>query len=155
MGNTENAINKIIEKHPNLTRDVLIPIMQEIQDEYGYLSQEAILILSKRFKLPPSKIYGLATFYNQFRFRQKGQYHIQVCNGSSCHLTFSHKIIKEIKKELQIEEGDITRDKKFSLEILPCIGACGQSPVISINDEYYTKLTISRLKEILQLYKEA
>ena len=155
MYKTENAIDKIIEKHPNLTRDVLIPIMQEIQDEYGYLSQEAILILSKRFKLPPSKIYGLATFYNQFRFQQKGKYHIQVCNGSSCHLTASHKIIKEIKKDLQIDDGETTRDKKFSLEILPCIGACGQSPVIAINNEYFTKLNISKLKEILHFYKEA
>ena len=155
MAFNDDKIINILDKHPGLTRDTLIPIMQELQDEFGYLDKKTVTILSNRFSLPESKIYGLATFYNQFKFHPKGKFHIQVCNGSSCHLTASHKIIREIEKELQIKDGETTRDKRFSLEILPCIGACGQSPVISVNDRYYTKVDISKLKEILISYKEA
>ena len=147
-------IANIIDKYPNLTRDTLIPILQEIQDAFGFISKEAIQILSNRYQLPTSKIFGLATFYNQFRFHQKGKYHIQVCNGSSCHLKSSTKLIKELEKELNISDGETTRDGKFSIEILPCIGACGQSPVISINSEYYTGLTLSRLREILKTFRD-
>lgn len=149
-----NYIEAIFKNHPNVSRDTLIPIMQEIQDEVGYLSKDAIWMLSKRFGLPTSKIYGLATFYNQFRFKPKGKFHIQVCNGSSCHLEFSQKLLNDIEKELQITDGETTRDKNFSLEVLPCIGACGQSPVICINDEYYTKVDAEKLKEIIVNCKE-
>ena len=154
MAEKENILKDISEKYPGSTRDTLIPLLQDIQDKYGYINRESILALSEKFKLPTSKIYGLATFYNQFRLHPRGEYHIQVCNGSACHLTLSKKIINEIQKELNIKDGETSRDKKFSLEILPCIGACGQSPVICINDEYYTKLTVARLREILTTYRE-
>jgi len=154
MIDKEKEIGKLINDVPSKTRDTLIPLLQEIQDINGYINKESLVDLSNKFNLPTSKLYGLATFYNQFRLRPRGKYHIQVCNGSSCHLTNSGKIIRELEKELHIKAGQTTRDKKFSFEILPCIGACGQSPVIAINDEYYIKVSIERLKEIINLYKE-
>ena len=154
MPEITGKIEEIIRQYANLSRDVLIPILQQLQDEYGYISKDAVLILSRRFGLPASKIYGVATFYNQFRFIPRGRFHIQVCNGSSCHLSSSKKIINELERELGIKDGEVTRDKMFSLEVVPCIGACGQSPVISVNNEYHNKLTINKLKEILQMYRE-
>jgi NADH:ubiquinone oxidoreductase subunit E len=147
-------IELIFNKHPNISRDTLIPIMQEIQDEMGYLGKDAVWKLSRRFGLPTSKIYGLATFYNQFRFKPRGKFHIQICNGSSCHLYASQKLISDLEKELQISDGETSRDQMFSLEVLPCIGACGQSPVMCINGEYYTRLDAKRLKEIIANCRE-
>lgn len=146
MKNTQ----EILDQFPQLARDVLIPILQAVQDEQGYLSEQDIELIGAHLELPASKIYGLATFYNQFRFSPKGMYHIQVCNGSACHLDHSVAILKEIHKHLGIADGEITRDGMFSLEVLACIGACGQSPVIAINDVYYPKVKAGMVKEILE-----
>lgn len=149
MKNTQ----EILDQFPQVTRDVLIPMLQAVQDEHGYLSEEDIEQIGTHLDLPASKIYGLATFYNQFRFSPKGKYHIQVCNGSACHLDHSVAILKEINKQLGIGDGEITRDGMFSLEVLACIGACGQSPVIAINDVYYPKVKARMVREILERTK--
>ncbi len=154
MADLENIADKILNKYPNHSRDTLIPILQDFQDMQGYIDESTIKLLSDRFDLPTSKIYGLVTFYNQFKLQPRGKYHIQLCNGSACHLNKSSRIIKKIEKELSVKEGETSRDKKFSLEILPCIGACGQSPVMAINGEYFTKLTLHKLKEIISQYRE-
>ena len=147
-------IQDILEKYPGGNRSSLIPILQEVQDTNGYLSEETINLVSDYLGLPPSKVYGLATFYNQFRFTPPGKYHIRVCNGTSCHMKGGETILKEIRKMLAIEDGEISRDGLFSLEVLSCTGACGQSPVISINGEYYSEVTQKKLHEIINLYKE-
>lgn len=149
MKNTQ----EILDQFPQVTRDVLIPMLQAVQDEHGYLSEEDIEQIGTHLDLPASKIYGLATFYNQFRFSPKGKYHIQVCNGSACHLDHSVAILKEIHKQLGIVDGEITRDGMFSLEVLACIGACGQSPVIAINDVYYPKVKARLVRDILERTK--
>jgi NADH:ubiquinone oxidoreductase subunit E len=144
---------EILDQFPQVTRDVLIPMLQAVQDEVGFLSEEAIEKIGIHLKLPASKIYGLATFYNQFRFSPNGKYHIQVCNGSACHLDHSVSILKELHKLLDIGDGEITRDGMFSLEVLACIGACGQSPVIAINGVYYPKVKSRMIKDILETTK--
>lgn len=149
MKNTD----EILDQFPQVTRDVLIPMLQAVQDEHGYLSEEDIESIGIHLDLPASKIYGLATFYNQFRFSPRGKFHIQVCNGSACHLDHSVAILKEIHKHLGIADGEITRDGMFSLEVLACIGACGQSPVIAINDIYYPKVESRMVREILERTK--
>jgi NADH-quinone oxidoreductase E subunit len=147
-------LQDLLKKYPNLNRDSLIPILQDIQDQEGYISEDSLNKVSSHLGLPSSKVYGLATFYNQFRFSPPGKYHIQICNGTSCHIKSSEMLIREIKKTLQIGDGEISRDGIFSLEVLSCIGACGQSPVISINGEYYEKVNNLRLKEIINFYKD-
>lgn len=141
-------------KYPALNRSSLIPILQEVQDSQGFISEEALRQVSIYLGLPMSKVYGLATFYNQFRFVPSGRFHIQVCHGTTCHMKGGETLLKEIKKLLQIGDGEITRDGLFSLEVLSCIGACGQSPVMSINGEYYGNLDKYRLKEIINLFME-
>jgi NADH-quinone oxidoreductase E subunit len=145
----QNKIELLLEKYSHSHRDSLIPILQDIQEEVGYLSEEAIVIVGKHLDMPTSKIYGLATFYNQFRFEPKGEYHIQVCHGTACHMLGAVPIIDIIEKKLKIKAGQTSRNGKFSLEVVPCIGACSQSPVISINGEYHSKLTTEGIKQIL------
>jgi NADH-quinone oxidoreductase subunit E len=143
-------MDDLLKKFPELSRDNLIPILQATQDEYGYLSEESLKKISEVLSLPASKIYGLSTFYNQFRFEPLGKFHIRVCHGTTCHMKNAGTMINEIKKILGIQDGETSRDGLFSLEVLSCIGACGQAPVISINGKYFDRLTKEKLKSVLQ-----
>lgn len=146
-------IEPILQKYPNAKRDSLIPILQEVQDVQGYLSQEAVVQIGKRLGLPASKIYGVATFYNQFRFQPQGKYHIQVCRGTACHVKGSAGVLEALKRALSINPGQTSRDGHFSLEVVACIGACGLAPVISINGEFYAGVTPDSVKDILKTYR--
>lgn len=149
----ENTVENILRKHPNAKRDSLIPILQEVQEVQGHLSREAVAQIGQHLGLPASKIYGVATFYNQFRFEPMGKYHIQVCRGTACHVKGSAKVLEAIKRELKIEPGSSTRDGLFSLEVVACIGACGLAPVISINGEFFASVTPDKVKKILKTYR--
>lgn len=151
MGRT---IREILENQPNLSRDRLIPILQEIQDEVGYLSEEAILLTAEFLKLPTSKLYGVATYYDQFRFEPRGRYHIRICRGTACHVEGSLNLLNELEKILRIKPGQTTRDGLFSLDIVRCIGACGLAPVMDVNKEYYTGFSIQEVGSILKTYRE-
>lgn len=145
----KSNIQAILEQYDHAGMDSLIPILQEIQDKAGCLDEEAIVLVSKHLNLPTSKVYGLATFYNQFKFEPKGKFHILVCNGTSCRLNGSKWIIDFIEKNLKIKNGETTRDGMFSLEVLSCMGACESGPLISINEDYYSNLTPAKLSEVL------
>ena len=140
-----DKIESLLQKFPNLSRESLIPILQEVQDEFGYLSEDSIKKIGMVLNLPASKIYGLSTFYNQFRFTPKGKYHIQVCHGTCCHMEGAGRILNEITKFLSIQDGETSRDGIFSLEVLSCIGACAQSPVIAVNGEYFEKISKEKI----------
>jgi len=145
----KEKIGLLLEKYSYAKQESLIPILQEIQDEVGYLSEDAIVLVGKHLDIPTSKIFGLATFYNQFRFQPKGKYHIQMCHGTSCHVMGATTIIEIVEKSLKLKVGQTSRNGNFSLEIVPCMGACALSPVISINGKYYGRLTVAKLKEVL------
>lgn len=144
---------RILNKHPNESRDSLIPILQEIQDEVGFLSEEAVVAVGKHLKLPTSKIYGVATFYNQFRFEPIGKFHIQVCRGTACHVLGSATVLEELEKKLKVKSGQTTKDGLFSLEVVACIGACGLAPVVAVNGQFHAKVTPDSLKEIIEQYR--
>lgn len=146
-------LNAIFERHPNAKRDSLIPILQEVQTEYGYLSREAVVQIGRHLRLPASKIFGVATFYNQFRFQPQGKFHIQVCRGTACHVKGSAAILEAVKRELKVEPGQTTRDGLFSLEVVACIGACGLAPVICVNGEFHAGLTTQKVVKILDSYR--
>ncbi|MBN1291863.1 MAG: NADH-quinone oxidoreductase subunit NuoE [Candidatus Latescibacteria bacterium] len=146
-------IQHILTKYPNAQRDDLIPILQEVQEFIGFLSREAVVIIGKYLKLPTSKIYGVATFYNQFRFQAPGLYTIQVCRGTACHVKGSLKVLEAMQRELNIKPGETTRDGLFSLEVVACIGACGLAPVISIDGEFYAGVTQDKIKNIIDSYR--
>jgi NADH-quinone oxidoreductase subunit E len=148
------TIDEIIRKYLNTQRDSLIPILQEIQEELGYLSEEAIIKVGEYLKLPSSKIYSVATFYDQFRFEPKGKFNIRICRGTACHVIGSEAVLREVERQLKISAGQTTRDGMFSIEVVNCIGACGIAPVIAINGDFYSKITPANIKGIIQSCKE-
>jgi NADH-quinone oxidoreductase E subunit len=149
-----NAVDAILQKHPRAGRDALIPILQEVQEEQGYLSREAVIRISRHLNLPATKLYGVATFYNQFRFQPKGKYHFMVCRGTACHVKGSSRVLEMAQKLLKLKPGQTSRDRLFSLETVACMGACGLSPVMNLNGEFYAKVTPQKLVQIIQECRE-
>ena len=150
----EESTKEILAEYEGAQRDALIPILQEIQERQGYLSREAVVLVGKALKLPVSKIYGVATFYNQFRFTPQGKYHIQVCRGTACHVKGSAAVLDALKRELKVESGETTRDGLFSLEVVACIGACGLAPVINIDGDFHANLTSQKIPSVLNQYRK-
>jgi len=146
-------IDNILVEHPGAAREDLIPILQEIQENHGYLSENSIVKVGEYLKLPTSKIYGVATFYNQFRFEPKGKHHIQVCRGTACHVLGSSTVLDQLEKHLKVKAEQTTRDGMFSIEVVACIGACGLAPVICVDGEFYAKVTSDSIKEIVETYR--
>lgn len=150
----KEAIGSILSEYTDAGRESLIPILQKVQEIEGYLSEEAVLMVGEKLKLPASKIYGVATFYNQFRFSPVGRYHIQVCRGTACHVKGSAAVMQRLLRELKIASGETTRDGLFSLEVVACIGACGLAPVISVNGNIHANLKADDVPAILALYRD-
>ncbi|MDY0342097.1 MAG: NADH-quinone oxidoreductase subunit NuoE [Lentimicrobium sp.] len=148
-----DILDEIIERHVNTERDGLIPLLQEVQSSQGFLSEDAIIRIGASMELPTSKIYGVATFYDQFRFEPRGRVHFQVCHGTTCHINHSLRILQEIERLLKIKPGQTTRDGMFSVDATNCMGACSLSPVIKVNDTYYHDVSPADLKEIIEKYK--
>ena len=146
-------LEPILERYAESGRDALIPILQEVQETQGYLSRDAITRIGRQLNLPASKIYGVATFYNQFRFQPLGQFHILLCRGTACHVKGSAKILEAFMRELKIQPGQTTRDGLFSLEVVACIGACGLAPVISVNGEFFAGVTTDKVKKIIKSFR--
>lgn len=145
--------NSIFSKYPEAGRENLIPILQDIQSVQGHLSKESIVEVGTYLNIPSSRIFGVATFYNQFRFQPNGEYHVQVCRGTACHVLGSSTVLQEIEKHLKIKAGNTTRDGQFSIEVVACIGACGLAPVISVNGEFHAKVNSASLAQIIESYK--
>ncbi len=145
---------EIIRKYKGVARDSLIPLLQDIQESEGWLSEEALTTVGELLDMPVSQVYGVATFYNQFRFQPRGKFHIQVCRGTACHVLGSASVLEEIKKLLKIDVGETTKDGLFSLEVVACIGTCGLAPVINIDGNFHAGVTQYSLREIINSYKE-
>jgi NADH-quinone oxidoreductase subunit E len=147
-------LDLIFAKYPDAQRASLIPILQDVQRTHGYLSRDAVVRIGRYLKLPSSKIYGVATFYNQFRFQPQGKFHIQVCRGTACHVRGSGAILDTLCRELKVGPGETTRDGSFSVEVVACIGACGLAPVICINDTFHANLTTKAIPRLLDDYRK-
>ena len=146
-------IDPILRRHSQAGRDSLIPILQEVQEVQGYLSREVVVRVGEYLSLPASKIYGVATFYNQFRFQVSGRFHVQVCRGTACHVKGSASVLEALKRELRIQPGQTARDESFSLEVVACIGACGLAPAVCVNGEVHAGVTPERIRKILNTYR--
>jgi NADH-quinone oxidoreductase E subunit len=144
----------LLDDYPNARREHLIPILQAVQGRFGFLSRDAMVAVGERLKLPVSKIYGVATFYNQFRFQPLGKVHCQVCRGTACHVKGSAKVLDALRHTLQVEPGQTTRDGKFSIEVVACIGACGLAPVVAINGEFHAGVTPDKIRKIIAQYNK-
>ena len=145
--------NKIFEYYQPNDRSTLIPLLQEVQTIYGYLPENALRDISNFVKVPLSRVYGVATFYNQFRLMPLGENIIRVCRGTACHVKNSANILFALESELGVIAGHTTRDKKFTLEVVNCIGACSIAPVILVNDDYHGRITVKDIPKILKKYQ--
>ncbi len=134
-------------------KEMIIPALQKVQDHFGYLPRPAVEQVSKRMRIPLSRLYGVATFYAQFKMKPRGRYIIRVCKGTACHIQGSPKIAERIEDILGLESGETTDDLRFTLEEVACIGACALAPVIMINDDPHGRLTLDKIKDILDSYQ--
>jgi len=134
-------------------KGALIPLLQAAQDTYGYIPVAAIDQISEIVGIPAAEIYGVITFYSQFRLKPLGKYLIKICDGTACHVNGSERIAGTIEDELQIAGNDTTPDGLFTLQKVACIGCCSLSPVIMINDETYGRLTPKKVQLLLKEYK--
>lgn len=138
-----------IMKQYKIEKDNLIPILNEVQEKYGYIPKTAQLEISNYLNIPMAEIYGVVTFYSRFTLEPKGKYNISVCLGTACFVKGSQKILDRLKERLNIEEGQTTKDGKFSIDTTRCVGACGIAPVFTVNNEVYGRATVKKLDEVL------
>ena len=146
-------IADIIAQHKN-GRGELIPILQKVQETYGYLPKEAIVQISESIGIPPSDIYGVLTFYAQFRTKPTGKNRVMVCRGTACHVKGGPRVLRAVKQTLGVEEGENTADMKYTLETVACIGACSLAPTMMINKDTHGRLTPQKVSAIFGGEKE-
>jgi len=146
------VIRSIKSKFPE-SKDQLIPMLQYVQTELGYLPSEAMKGIAECLKVPVSHVYGVATFYAQFRFKPLGKNRITVCRGTACHVRGSGRLVEDLERELGIKPGDTTPDLEFSVETVACIGSCALAPVEVVNDRVYGKMTPKKQKSVLEELK--
>jgi len=129
--------------------DALIPILQNVQEELGYLPDEAMLEIARTTGLPESRVYAVASFYAQFRFTPRGRHTIMVCRGTACHVRGAEKILEETERTLGIAEGETTEDEEYTLETVACIGCCALAPCVMIDEDVEAKLTPKMVSKII------
>ncbi len=146
-------VEQILQKH-QYKKENLIKILLDVQKLYRYLPQDVINYIGVALKIPPAKIFGVGTFYAQFSLKPKGEYTILLCDGTACHMEGSTSLLKALEEELNIKSGEVTKDLKFSVDQVGCLGACALAPAMVINGEVYGNLTPERVKEIIRKLKE-
>lgn len=148
-------LQEIIDRH-EAQASHLIPILQEVQEEYRYLPEEVLTYIATAMNLPPAAVYGVATFYAQFSLIPKGKYIIRICDGTACHVRGSEPINFAIRKELKMSsDQSTTEDLKFTIETVSCLGACGLAPVVTVNDtEVYGQMTPEGILEVIKKIQE-
>ncbi|MFA5088257.1 MAG: NAD(P)H-dependent oxidoreductase subunit E [Candidatus Omnitrophota bacterium] len=134
-------------------KGALMGVLHKAQNVFGYLPREAMELISQRLSVPTAHIYGMATFYNYFSLKPKAKFQICVCKGTACYVGGGARILQTLKKELKINEGDITADGLFGLNITRCLGCCGLSPVMQVNDDIYVRMVPEKVKAILETYR--
>ena len=145
-----NAMSEILSRYPEASVDKLIPILQDTQNKEGYLSMEAIYSIAAHLGVPSGKVYGVATFYNQFRFEPSGRCRVTACRGTACHVRGGRNVIKSIESHLGIQDGETTPDLEYTFETVACLGACALAPVIVVDEKYHGKVTPKKAVTILE-----
>ncbi len=150
----KEEIDRIIEARGN-NQSSIISILQDIQEKYRYLPVDILEYVSEKMDISPAKIFGIATFYENFSLDPKGKYIIKICDGTACHVKKSIPVLEALRKELNLsEKKQTTDDLLFTIETVSCLGACGLAPVITINDEVHGKVTPEKAVEIIKGLKE-
>lgn len=145
----EDRLSRIFSQFKGNSQE-LIPIMQKVQEDFGYLPKESMDSIANFACVPVSKAYGVATFYTMFRFKPIGKKHVCVCRGTACHVRGADQILDQIKRDLKLEEGETSEDGEYSLETVACIGCCALAPVMVVNDKVHGRLTPQKTSKVLK-----
>jgi NADH-quinone oxidoreductase subunit E len=148
-GEVKQKMRGILSRHARGKKDDLIPVLQESQAEIGYLPAEAMSEIAEHLETSRNTVFGVASFYAQFRFKPTGRNRIMVCRGTACHVRGGPRILEEVERVLGIKDGEITPDGEYSLETAACFGSCALSPVMVVNDRVYGRVTPSKVWQIL------
>ncbi len=149
-----NPLSSILENSSG-SREDLIPVLQKVQAVEGFISKESVGLISRRLKISENEIHGVATFYAQFRFTPPGEHHILVCMGTACHVKGGAQLVITLEHELDAKTGETTEDGKFDLDQVACLGCCALAPVVKIDDKIYSQMSVLKLRQVLDEYKEA
>jgi NADH-quinone oxidoreductase subunit E len=152
-GFSTEQLSTILEKHGR-GKNGLIPVLLEIQEQFGYLPKEAMKGVAHSLGVQPADIWGVATFFNQFRLTPLGKNHIKVCMGTACHLAGGRLVLEALERELEIKVGETSEDGSFSLERVACIGCCMLAPVVVIKDKIHPRMTPFKIEESLTSYRQ-
>ncbi|MEA1981858.1 MAG: NAD(P)H-dependent oxidoreductase subunit E [candidate division Zixibacteria bacterium] len=149
MSHNLDKLHEIFDRYPK-TQESLISVLQDIQKEYQYLPPETLTETSKVLDIPLSKVFSVSTFYNSFSLNERGETVIKVCTGTACHIRGAKLIKDQIESLLNLKSGETSKDKKFTLEEVACVGACAMAPVVITNDKYHGSVKVSNVKKLLK-----
>lgn len=152
-GSLNQAIEEIGKRRPGQSGD-LIPLLQMVQRSIGYLPEEALLEIARTTRVPAATVFGVATFYAQFRLSPQGRHTIRICTGTACHVRGSHRILQSVKSRLNVETDGTTEDRMFTLETVSCFGACALAPVVVVDASVNGRMGPSRSLEIIESLKK-
>ncbi|MFQ6111320.1 MAG: NADH-quinone oxidoreductase subunit NuoE [Nitrospinota bacterium] len=147
-----SQVEEIVRRHPP-GRESLIPVLQDIQERFGYLSEESVDELARVTGISENEIYGVATFFTQFRVTPPGEHRIQACLGTACHVRGGHQILSELEQRLGIKAGETTADRKFDLERVACIGCCALAPVVVVDGDVHARMAPQKVRSIISRYR--
>jgi len=141
-------MNEILARYRG-DKSELIPLLQEAQEKFGYLPPEIMSQIARFLRVPESAVFGVSTFYAQFKFNPTGRVLVKVCRGTACHVRGAPRILEEVEKRLCIKPGDTTDDLEYSLETIACFGSCALAPVMVVDDDVYGRMTPTKVSQIL------
>ena len=144
----KDKLDEILSHHTG-KKDELIPILQEAQEQFGYLPSDVMLEIAKFLRLPESVVFGVSTFYAQFKFSPTGRKKVRLCRGTACHVRGAPRILEEVEKRLGIKPGETTENLEYSLETIACFGSCALAPVVVVDDNVYGRMTPKKVAQIL------
>jgi NADH-quinone oxidoreductase subunit E len=145
----EQQMETVLAAHSRGQKDALIPILQETQAAIGYLPAQAMRDIARFIATTPNEVFGVASFYAQFRFKPTGRQRIMVCRGTACHIRGGPRLLDEVRQVLSIGDGEMTPDGEYSLETAACFGSCALAPVMVVNDRVYGRMTPAKVREVL------
>lgn len=145
----DTYLDSILSSAPR-RRDQLIPLLQAVQTKFGYVPESAMSRIATHLKISPNQVYGVVTFYAQFRLKPQGKHTLKICQGTACHVSGSHALIEVAREELNIEPGETTDDQEYSMERIACFGACSLAPVVVIDDQVHGRWSEKDLRTFLR-----
>lgn len=149
-----DALEAVLAKYPR-SRSALIPLLQRTQESVGYVSQEAVKRIARHVKVSENEVFGVATFYAQFRFYPPGRRHLRVCLGTACHVKGGEQILETIRRKLEIEPGTTSSDGEYDLERVACLGCCALAPVMTIDGRTLSQMSVIKLQRLLDEQRDA